>query len=291
VSASAAAARRPSLGIRRGEAALITGASSGIGEAFARTLAGRGVSLLLTALPAELERLDALAGELAERHGVRCVSVAMDLAVRDGADRLLAAADEVGFAPDLLVNSAGVGDSGRFADAPLERQIEMVHVNVEAVVRLTRLFLPRMVRSRGGAIINVASTAAFQPLPYFAVYAASKAFVLSFGEGLWAEHRRAGVRVITVCSGPVATAFHGAPGNGRPQAGVKGFLKRRYMTSQRVVDAALAAVERDRPIVVLRMPVVGLLYYPAAVARGFVPLRTRLLVSERLNRWYFEQRA
>jgi len=279
------------LGIGRGEAALITGASSGIGESFARNLAGRGVNLLLTALPDEHSQLRELADDLAARHAVRCLTVPMDLGMRDGPDRLLAAADAQGFEPDLLVNSAGVGDSGRFADATLERQLQMVHVNVEALVRLTGLYLPRMAARGAGAVINVASTAAFQPLPYFAVYAASKAFVLSFGEGLWAEHRRTGVRVTTVCSGPVSTPFHGSAAADKPPAGVKGFLKRRYMTSERVVETALAALERDQPMVVLRMPLVGLLYYPAALARGFVPLRARLRVSERLNRWYFEQRA
>jgi uncharacterized protein len=291
MSAAPGSAQAQALGLGRGEQALVTGASSGIGEAFARTLAARGANLLLTGLPDEQGRLEELAAELTDRHAVRCVAVAMDLGVRDGPDRLLAAADAHAFEPDLLVNSAGVGASGRFAEASLDGQLRMVHVNVEALVRLTGLYLPRMVARGSGAVINVASTAAFQPLPYFAVYAASKAFVLSFGEGLWAEHRRAGVRVTTVCSGPVATPFHGSRGDDDAPAGAKGFLKRRYMTAERVVDAALSALESDRPRVVLRIPLVGLLYHPAALARGLVPLRARLRVSERLNRWYFEQRA
>jgi short-subunit dehydrogenase len=284
-----APATAAALGIARGESALVTGASSGIGETFVRALAARGVNVLLTALPQEQDRLEAIADEVSERHGVRALSVPIDLSDRDGPDRVRGRADELDFVPDLVVNSAGLGFGGRFSHAPLEEQLRMLHVNVEALVRLTGLYLPRLVERGAGAVVNVASTAAFQPMPYFAVYAASKAFVLSFGEALWAEHRRTGVRVVTVCSGPVATPFHQRAGAPAEEAGVKGYLKRRYMTAERVVDGALAAVEQDRPLVVLRMPVVGLLYRPATAARGILPLRTRLQASERLHRWYFEQ--
>ena len=281
---------RSSLGIARGGTALVTGASSGIGEAFARSLAARGVDLVVTGLPQEQRRLTSIACELEDLHGVRCLAVPADLADSTGADSLRGVADEHAFEPDLLVNSAGIGASGPFFEAPLEQQLRMIHVNVEGMVRLTGLYLPRMVARGAGAVINVASTAAFQPLPYFTVYAASKAFVLSFGEGLWAESRRSGVRVVNVCSGPVATPFHGDGQGDTTDGPVRDFLRRRYMTTQRVVDTALTAVERDRPVVVLRMPVVGLLYYPTALLRGVLPLRVRLLLSERLNRWYFEQR-
>jgi short-subunit dehydrogenase len=279
-----------SLGIHRGGAALVTGASSGIGEAFAQALAGRGVDVLLTALPQEQARLDAIAHDLGDRHRVRCVTVAADLAERDGPAEVQAAADERGFEPDLVVNSAGLGHAGRFSKAALDDQMRMLHVNVEALVRLTGLYLPRMVERGAGAVVNVASTAAFQPMPYFAVYAASKAFVLSFGEALWAEHREAGVRVVTVCSGPVETAFHGRPGQTYEQGRVKGFLRRRYMTPERVADGGLQAVERDQPLVVIRMPMVGLLYHPVAMARSLVPVRARMKASERMHRWYFEEK-
>jgi short-subunit dehydrogenase len=282
--------RTPSLGIHRGGAALVTGASSGIGEAFARVLAGRGVDVLLAALPHEQERLDAIAHDLGDRHGVRCVTFGNDLAERDGPAELQAAADERRFEPDLVVNSAGLGHAGRFSQAPLDDQMRMLHVNVEALVRLTGLYLPRMVERGAGSVINVASTAAFQPMPYFSVYAASKAFVLSFGEALWAEHREAGVRVVTVCSGPVETAFHGDPGETSDQRGVKGFLRRRYMTPERVAESGLQAVERDQPLVVIRMPGVGLLYHPVAMVRGLIPVRARLKASERMHRWYFEEK-
>ena len=285
----AVTATKPSLGIDRGGAALVTGASSGIGKAFARALARRGVDLLLTALPQEQESLDAIARELGHRHGVRCVTVGVDLAERDGPVELQAAADELGFEPDLVVNSAGLGHAGRFSVANLDEQARMLHVNVEALVRVAGLYLSRMVERGAGSVVNVASTAAFQPMPYFAVYAASKAFVLSFGEALWAEHREAGVRVVTVCTGPVETAFHGHPGETSEQRGVRGFLRRRYMTPEHIAESGLEAVERDRPLVVVRMPGVGLVYHPVAMVRGFVPVRARLKASERMHRWYFDQ--
>jgi uncharacterized protein len=278
---------KSSLGIDRGGAALITGASSGVGEAFARTLAGRGVALLLTAVPADQDPLDRIADELARQHGIRCLAVPIDLADPDGAERLREAADELDFEPDLVVNSAGVGASGRFADMPLAQQLRMIRVNAESVAHLTGIYLPLMVARRAGAVINIASTAAFQPVPYFSVYAASKAFVLSLGEALWAESRRDGVRVLTVCSGPVETPFHAGATPDSADGPVRSYLRRRYMTTQRVVDTALAAVERDRPTVVLRMPVVGLLYYPVALLRTVVPLRVRLLLSERVGRFLY----
>jgi short-subunit dehydrogenase len=282
-------ASRSSLGIARGGSALVTGASSGIGAAFAQALATRGVSLLLTSLPSERGRLDSMADELSTTHGIRCLVVAADLSRSDGPEQVRTGADELDFQPDLIVNSAGFGAGGRFADAQLDEQLRMIQVNVAALVHLTGLFLPLMVARGGGAVINVASTAAFQPLPYFSVYAASKAFVLLFGEALWAESRRSGVAVVSVCTGPVNTPFHGE-GKRTGDGPVKAFLVKRYMTPERVVESALSAVEQDRPTVVLRMPVVGLLIYPLALIRSVIPIRARLLLSERWFRWYFEQR-
>ena len=263
----------------------MTGASSGIGEGFARTLAQRGVDLLITARPEDAEPLERLAGELAERHGIRCHRVAVDLALATGPDDLHAAAQQRGFAPDLLVNNAGVGTSGAFASSPLEAQLRTLRLNVEAVVRLSRLFIDAMVARDGGAIVNVASTAAFQPQPYFAVYAASKAFLLRFGEALWAEQRRSGVRVVTVCAGAVAAT--GPPP--RREDPVREFLKRRYLTVEDVVDGALDGLERDRPVVVLRMPLLGRAYHVRALLGAVLTRRARLRAAERLNRWYFER--
>jgi short-subunit dehydrogenase len=273
----------------QGGSALITGASSGIGAAFASALAGRGFALLLTSVPGEQERLEALATELSGTHGIRCLAVPMDLSRAEGPEQLRAAADELQFEPDLIVNSAGLGTAGPFADAKLEDQLRMIHVNVAAVVSITGLYLPRMVARRRGAVINIVSTAAFQPVPYFSVYAASKAFVLSFGESLWAESRRAGVSVVSVCPGPVDTPFHGG-GPEKSEGPVKRLLRQRYLSTERVVESALTAVERDQPTVVLRVPVLGLLAHPLALLRVVVPIRARMLILERLARWYFGER-
>ena len=226
-----------------------------------------------------------LAGELAERHGILCHAVAVDLTLPGGPGELHAAAQQRGFAPDLLVNNAGLGTSGPFAAAPLEAELRMLHLNVEAVVRLTRLFIGAMVARDRGAVVNVASTAAFQPQPYFAVYAASKAFLLRFGEALWAEQRRSGVRVLTVCAGAIA-ATGGAP---RREGPVREFLKRRYLTVDDVVEGALGGLERDQPVVVLRMPLLGRAYHVRTLLGGLTTRRARLRAAERLNRWYFER--
>ncbi len=275
-----------------GRSALVTGASSGIGEAFARSLAARGMDVLLTALPAEDACLHALAAELAERHGVRTEAVALDLAECDAAYRLHAAADKLGFEPDLLVNNAGFGADGALADVPVDRLVGMVRVNVEALVTLTGLYLPRMAARRNGAVINVASTAAFFPQPYSAVYAASKAFVLSFSEALWAENHRHDVRVIAVCPGPVAaTRFQERSGGTVPTSGIGGFYwrilgatLRRPLTVEMIVAATLHALEHDQPTVVRRVPKAGLVYHPIALVMHALPRRHRLLALESIFR-------
>lgn len=271
------------MGIARGGSALVTGASTGIGEGFARALAGRGVDLLLTALPQEAERLAALAGELTDQHGVRCLTAAVDLAEREGPARLRAAAERSGFEPDLLVNNAGVMAAGAFATAPLDSWLQIVHVNVEAVVRLSRLFVQPMVERGSGAVLNVASTAAFQPQPYFAVYAASKAFVLSLGQALWAECRDSGVRVSTVCVGPVDTRPRTDAG-GADATGAWRLLRRRFLTPEGVAETSLGALAHDRPMVVMRMPGARLLYSVVSLVRSVLPLPRRLRLSARINR-------
>jgi len=258
----------------RGRSALVTGASSGIGEAFARALAGREMALLLAARSEE--RLRTIAEDLAARHGVRVETVSIDLAERDAPGRLLEIADERGFEPDLLVNNAGVGVLAPFAEVPLERQLEMVRLNVEALVALTGLYLPRMLARRAGGVINVASSAAFQPVPYLAVYAASKAFVLSFSEGLWAETHRHGVRVVAVAPGPVRDTRFGERAEMRTA-----LAELRSIPREHVVAAALDALDRHRPSVVP-----GLTTSLAARTAGLIPRRLQLLATERLFRRY-----
>jgi short-subunit dehydrogenase len=277
--------RSAALGIARGGSALVTGASTGIGEGFARALAGRGVDLMLTAAPHEAERLAALADELTDQHGVRCVTAAVDLAAREGPARLRAAAGRHGFEPDLLVNNAGVRSAGAFSTAPPDAWLGIVHVNVEAVVRLSRLFVEPMVERGSGAVVNVASTAAFQPQPYFAVYGASKAFLLSLGQALWAECRDEGVRVVTVCVGPVETRPRSEAG--ADVTGVSRFFIRRSLTREQVVETALEALAQDRPVVVMRMRGAGLLHGALSLVRSTLPLRRRLRLSARVNRWLY----
>ncbi|HET8975408.1 MAG TPA: SDR family oxidoreductase, partial [Solirubrobacterales bacterium] len=186
------------------ETALITGASSGIGEQFARQLAARGTNLILVAR--REDRLEALAGSLP----VEAQVIACDLGSE--AAELPGRVSELGAQVDLLVNNAGFGLRGRVAELPLDRQAEMVRVNCEAVVILTRSFIPAMIERRRGGVITVASTAGMQPLPYEATYGASKAFALNFTEALWAELRGTGVKALAVNPGPVPTEWQQVAG-------------------------------------------------------------------------------
>lgn len=221
---------------------LITGASSGIGAAFARALRGRGDRVVLVARRAE--RLEALARELGgEEHAL---VVPLDLAAPQAAERLKTALDARGVRVDGLVNNAGLGDTAPFEAQRPEAIRAMLDLNVRAVVELTRTFLPGM-RARGrGRIVNVASNAAFQPVPYLTVYAATKSFVLSFTEGLAEELRGTGVRVQALCPGITATEFLEVAGTHR------GLLVTRMplMTASDVVEASLRGLDRGRTRVV-----------------------------------------
>ncbi len=189
--------------------ALITGASSGIGEALARSLAGRGVHLVLVARTRDrLERLAAELNPLAP-----ALALPLDITLPD-AD--LTAQDFVasqGLQVDLLVNNAGFGSYGPFAELPGERDLAMIDLNVKALVRFTHRFLPQMVKSRHGAIVNISSLAGFQPLPFMATYAATKAFVTSFTLALAGEVEPSGVRVLDVCPGRTRTNFRVVSGS------------------------------------------------------------------------------
>ena len=186
-------------------AALVTGASSGIGAAIADQLAARGFSLVLVAR--REERLRTLAIDLSVEHGVDAEVITCDLAQDEERERIQSEIREGGRSVEVLVNNAGFGHQADFARSPHERMVEMVRLNVEAVVDLTSRFLTPMVERGRGSVINVASLAAFQPLPGSAVYGASKAFVLSFSEAIRTELRGSGVTVTAVCPGPVRTEF------------------------------------------------------------------------------------
>ncbi len=189
----------------QGRNALITGASSGLGEEFAKQLAGRGCDVVLVARSED--KLNRLAESLHRQHKVQTTVIAADLSSSEAVDRVVANVQGSGIKIDLLVNNAGLGVFQNFLDTPVQRQTEQVDVNVRSLVTLTHAFTPDMVAARRGGVINIASSAAFQPLAGADVYAASKAFVLFFSQGLAFELRKSDVRVLAACPGPVATRF------------------------------------------------------------------------------------
>jgi hypothetical protein len=190
--------------------AIVTGASSGIGAEMARELARRGHGLTLVAR--RKDRLLALATELAQAYTVRAEVIAADLTDADSRGELPAQLASLGLTPDILVNNAGFTTMGHVSNADRAAELALVRTDVEAVVDLCALFIPGMVTRHRGAVLNTASTAAFQPLPGQASYGASKAFVLSYGRALAAELRGSGVTVTTLCPGPVETGFAEAAG-------------------------------------------------------------------------------
>jgi hypothetical protein len=185
--------------------ALVTGASAGIGAQIARELASRGHGLVLVAR--RRDRLLELAEELSEAHGIRAEAIGCDLSKAASVARLPGRVETLGLDVDILVNNAGFATGGPFYESDPERELEQVRVLVEAVVALTSAYSPKMVKRGNGAILNVASTAAMQPLPYSAGYSAAKAYVLTFSEALHQELGRHGVTVTALCPGPVRTDF------------------------------------------------------------------------------------
>jgi short-subunit dehydrogenase len=190
--------------------AVVTGASSGIGEEFARQLAVRGYDLVLVAR--RLDRLTALAERLRAAHRVECVPIEADLANADERDRVCDALAPDRARVEMLVNNAGFGTHGFFHETDLRRELELINVNCAAPVHLTKRLLPWMLERRRGFIVNVASLSAFTPGPVMAMYFASKAFLLSFSEALWEECRDTGVVVTALCPGPVRTEFQSTAG-------------------------------------------------------------------------------
>src|SRR3954454_22426310 len=184
---------------------LVTGASSGIGADVARSLARRGH--VSTLVPRRAERLEELATELRDEHGVRVEVVEADLGDSAGRDGMFARLAELQLRVEVLVNNAGFGSGGLFVELDAERETQMVRLNVEAVIALCGRYVPDMVRRGRGAVLNVASTAAFQPLPRQATYGATKAFVVAFSDALYADLMGSGVTVTCLCPGPVTTDF------------------------------------------------------------------------------------
>lgn len=218
--------------------ALISGASAGLGDEFARQLSQRGHRLVLVAR--RKERLDALTKELGNAR-----AVAIDLSQAGAVAKLMADIDAAGEHVDLLVNNAGFGLAGRFDEQDPARLRQMIDLNCGALTELCRAVAPQMVERRSGAILNVASTAAFQPGPKMAVYFATKAFVLSLSEALHEELKPHGIKVTCLCPGPTRTEFGEVAGFGG-----NSLFERVAMTAPKVVDAGLKALDSNRAVVV-----------------------------------------
>nr|HEX4316335.1 SDR family oxidoreductase [Kofleriaceae bacterium] len=217
-----------------GKTVVITGASMGLGEVFAREVSRLGATVVLVAR--SRDKLAALAAELPRSH-----VVAEDLSEPGAAQRVFDAVTAAGLDVDVLVNNAGFGMLGRFGDLPLSEQRDQIDLNVGALVEMTYAFLP-MIERRQGGIIQIASTAAFQPVPFMAVYGATKAFVLSFSEALWAEYRPRGVRVLALCPGATETPFFARAGE-TAAVGKKA-------SPEAVVQLGLRAFRRNRASVI-----------------------------------------
>ena len=226
----------------KNKTALITGASYGIGESFARRLAADGAHLILTAR--SRDRLETLAEELRAQHRVNVTVIAADLARADAPEQIFKATEGSGLQVDLLVNNAGFGLVGNFANQSREKSVEMIQVNVTALVELAHLYLQPMLRRNSGAILNLASTASFQAVPYVAVYAATKSFILIFSESLWAECIGTKVRVLALCPGPTATHFQTVAGTSQRR------LPEKMQPADEVVAAGLKALAEGRSHVV-----------------------------------------
>jgi short-subunit dehydrogenase len=227
--------------------AVVTGASSGIGSEIARELARRGHGVTLVAR--REDRLKALADELAGAHKVRTEVIAADLTDADSRGSLPGLVAERGLTPDILVNNAGFTTMGPVHRATRDAELALVRTNVEAVVDLCTLFVPGMATRHRGAVLNTASTAAFQPLPGQAGYGASKAFVLSYGRALGAELRGTGVTVTTLCPGPVETGFAEAAGMTDEQAS-ETLPKFMWVPAAEVAKAAVNGLATGRPVVI-----------------------------------------
>jgi short-subunit dehydrogenase len=234
--------------------ALITGASAGLGVEFARQLSKRGHRLVLAAR--RKDRLDALARELGNAR-----AVAIDLSKANATAKLMADLEAAGEQVEILVNNAGFGLIGRFAELDPKRERQMIDLNVGALTDLCRAVAPGMIKRKSGAILNVASTAAFQPGPKMAVYFATKAFVLSFTEALHEELKPHGVKVTCLCPGPTRTEFGEVAGFGG-----NGAFDKVAMEAGEVVEAGLKGMDRNRAVIVP-----GLVNKIGAISTRFAP--------------------
>ncbi len=247
---------------------LITGASSGFGCEFARIFAADGYDLVLTAR--NEKKLRALAAELKDKCGTEVFIIVKDLSQKDAALDIFNETEQAGIDVNILINDAGFGDYSRYSEACWEKQYEMVNVNIIALIQLTRLYLPQMVRRKDGKILNMASMAAFAPGPYMSVYYASKAFVLSFSEALTGELKGTGVTVTAVCPGPAATGFEKVAGSGARKL----FSATKKASAKEVALFSYHALIRGKtvavPGIMNRISSVGQRFLPRSVLRAII---------------------
>ena len=227
--------------------ALITGASSGIGETFARELAAKKIDLVLVAR--SQDKLKSLATELSTKYDIKTEVISQDLTEPAAGQIVFDAVRAKGLVIDLLINNAGFGDYGAFGDRPLTKQIAMTQLNITAVVELTGLFLPQMQQRREGAILNISSIAGFQPIPYMSVYAATKAFILNYTEALWAENKDKdnNVRILVACPGPTESEFYNRADFPDSATGLNSMT---MASAEKVVRQSLQALEKGQSTIV-----------------------------------------
>ncbi len=248
--------------------ALVTGASAGIGVALARELAAQGAKLVLTAR--RTDRLEALAAEFAA-HGIETRTVAADLNDPAAPQQIFDATEGAGIQIDILVNNAGLGMFGEFYTNPIEQELSQVRVNCEAMVRLARLFVPRMVERRRGWVLITASTASFQPVPYISTYAATKVFDRFFALGLAEEVGRYGVKVTALCPGPTESEFF--------EVARAGAFKRRVQSAEEVARLGIKALARGQRTIIPhrsgRATAFAVRFLPVRWITGFVERAAR----------------
>ena len=248
--------------------AVVTGASAGIGRAFARRLAAARVNTVLVAR--RRDRLEALGAELSRQHGTESRIVAEDLEREDAASRIGEQVRDLDIG--ILVNNAGFSAAGRFDRVPLERHLAMIRVNCLAVTALTHLFLPAMKARQRGAVIIVASTAGYQPLGLAATYGATKAFDLMLGEALWAENRGTGVDVLVLSPGPVETEFQAVAGEtAHPGATAESVVRVAFAALGKKPSVITGAFNKARTWSVRLGPRAQVARLAMGVMRGFIP--------------------
>lgn len=253
--------------------ALITGASMGLGEEFARQLAARKMDLVLTARSED--KLRALAAELSRAHGIKAHVLACDLSCEGAPQRILDFLTGNNLRVSWLINNAGFGVIGPLEEMDARRVREMISLNVLALVELTQLLLPQLRQADDARIINVASTAAFQPIPQFNVYAATKVFVLHFSEALSEELKGSHIRVLCLCPGPTPTQFHVA-------AGIDARLFNQGQTAQQVVRMGIRGSDRGRTVIVCQRVWTNLLirFTPRIIVRKVAGIIGKFMVNQ-----------